>query len=136
MIDEFRGQYYFLSNFYQTSVRYNGLVFNNSEAAFQAQKTLDNHEKEQFINLAAGKAKRLGKKVNLREDWESVKDEIMYEVVRAKFDQNNLIANQLLETGCEELVEGNNWGDHEWGVCGYSENKLGKILMKVREELK
>ena len=61
----------------------------------------------------------------------------MLNVVRAKFDQHPDLAQKLLETGDEELVEGNTWGDRYWGVCGgKGKNMLGKILMRVREELR
>ena len=72
----------------------------------------------------------------LRKDWEQVKDDIMYEVVRAKFIQHPILAQQLLDTRDAELIEGNNWGDTYWGVCnGYGKNMLGRILMRVRDEL-
>lgn len=61
----------------------------------------------------------------------------MYEIVKAKFLQNKEIKEKLLLTGNEELIEGNTWGDRIWGtVNGVGENRLGKILMQVREELK
>jgi ribA/ribD-fused uncharacterized protein len=137
MIDSFRTQYYFLSNFFPCIVTYKGLTYQNSEAAFQAQKVTDIELQKQFTKLNASAAKRLGKQVPLRKDWESVKDEIMYEVVLTKFSQNESLKIQLLKTGNEELVEGNSWHDYEWGVCGgYGQNKLGKILMRVRKELR
>lgn len=61
---------------------------------------------------------------------------IMYEICKAKFRQNPDLAERLISTSDFELIEGNNWGDHIWGVCdGYGENRLGKILMRIREEL-
>ena len=134
MIDKFEGRYAFLSNFFEAPVKFHGLRFRNNEAAFQSMKTSD---REQFVNLRANEAKRLGRKVKLREDWESVKDNIMYEIVVEKFKQNQDLKFKLLDTGDAELVEGNWWNDTYWGVCeGVGENKLGKILMKVREELR
>ena len=71
------------------------------------------------------------------EDWEEVKDQIMYEICLAKFTQNEELKEKLLATGNEELVEGNTWHDTYWGVCNRrGKNKLGKILMRVRSELK
>lgn len=82
-------------------------------------------------------AKRLGRKVKLRDDWEEVKLDIMTEVVSQKFLQHPHLIEMLLQTGDEELVEGNKWGDRFWGVCkGKSENHLGKILMKIRDAYK
>ena len=136
-IKEFRGKYYFLSNFSSYPVTYQGIQYKNNEAAFQSMKVLDEKKRKQFENLPPNKAKALGRRVALRNDWESVKDRIMYEIVKAKFTDNPELANQLLDTGDAELVEGNHWNDTYWGVCkGKGLNKLGKILMRVRDELK
>ncbi|MCH5187032.1 MAG: DUF1768 domain-containing protein [Oscillospiraceae bacterium] len=132
-------RYRFLSNFYETPICFNGLTYTNAEAAFQAQKVLDNEERMRFCSMSAGKAKSWGRKVQLREDWEDVKLELMYGIVKAKFEQNPYIAGRLLETDGLMLIEGNTWGDTYWGVNsknGEGENHLGKILMRVREELK
>ena len=73
----------------------------------------------------------------LRGDWEEVKDNIMYEICKAKFTQNEDLKEKLLATGNDILEEGNTWGDRVWGtVNGVGENRLGKILMRVREELR
>lgn len=97
-IDCFDGEYRFLSNFSNDIVHFKGLLFLNSEAAFQAQKCVVEEDKRQFCDLQPGRAKRLGRKVMLRKDWEQVKDDIMYEVVRAKFLQHPALAQQLLDT--------------------------------------
>ena len=77
-------------------------------------------------------AKRLGRKVKLRDDWEEVKLEIMTEIVSQKFLQHPHLIEMLLQTGDEELIEGN-----KWDVCkGKGENHLGKILMKIRDVYK
>ena len=136
MIDNFRGEYAFLSNFYDAPVEYNGLSFRNSEAAFQAQKTIDEIERVQFTSLDASNSKRLGRAVTLREDWEKVKIRVMYEICYAKFTQNPRLAEKLVATGDEVLIEGNTWNDKFWGVCnGEGMNHLGKILMAIRTEL-
>ena len=138
-IDSFRGKYYFLSNFFPAEVTYNGLTYQNNEAAFQAQKTYSKEERIEFTTLEPRDAKRRGRRVRLRKDWEQVKDRIMEEIVRAKFSQNKELKEQLLATGDAQLVEGNRWNDRYWGVdirSGVGENHLGKILMKVRSELR
>ena len=135
MINKFRGKYYFLSNLYETPVTWNGLTYLNNEAAFQSAKTFS--DRECFTNLDPSSAKKLGRKVQLRSDWENVKDDVMYEICKAKFSQNTELKKRLLSTGNEHLEEGNTWGDKIWGtVNGIGENRLGKILMRIREELR
>ena len=135
-IDSFRGKYFFLSNFYLTEVSFEGLTFQNNEAAFQAMKTLDKGKRVEFTGLDPSSAKRKGRQIKLRKDWEEIKDQIMYEICLSKFNQNEDLKRKLLQTKGIELIEGNDWGDTYWGVCrGRGQNKLGKILMRVREEL-
>ena len=132
-------KYSFLSNFYEVSVTYGGLTYGSNEAAFQAQKCITEKEKILFTECRPSKSKSLGRKVKLRSDWEEVKVGIMEEIVRAKFTQHIELAEKLIATGEKILVEGNHWGDVFWGVdtrTGQGENHLGKILMKVREDLK
>ena len=138
MISSFRDEYFFLSNFYPVEIKLDGIVYPNAETAFQAQKTLDVEERRKFSMLKNPvQAKRLGRKVKLRDDWEEVKLDIMTEVVSQKFLQHPHLIEMLLLTGDEELIEGNKWGDRFWGVCkGKGENHLGKILMKIRDVYK
>lgn len=133
LIDCFDGYYRFLSNFYICPVTYNGITYPNSEAAFQAQKCLE--RANEFLDITPGQAKRLGKRVPLRAGWDDIRDDIMYEVVKAKFEQNPDLLRLLIQTGTAELIEGNTWNDTYWGVCdGIGKNRLGKTLMKVRAE--
>lgn len=134
-IKEFKGQYYFLSNYYNAEVTYNGITYKNNEAAFQAQK--DPKKTSSFAHLDPSQAKRKGRSVKLRHNWDKIKEQIMYEICLAKFTQNENLKLKLLETEDAYLEEGNDWGDKEWGlVNGNGKNKLGKILMKIRDELK
>lgn len=136
MIDRFRDEYYFLSNFYLCPVEYEGQIFNCVESAFQAAKTLDKGEREKFTDMAPTKAKHAGRRVALRSDWETVKVDIMHELIRDKFTRNPELAEMLKATGDEDLIEGNNWNDRFWGVSkGKGQNHLGKILMAVRDEI-
>jgi ribA/ribD-fused uncharacterized protein len=135
-IDCFDGKFAFLSNFFICKVLFDGLLYDNSEAAFQAQKCAIWSDRIKFIDLLPGKSKRLGRKVPLRQDWEQVKDQVMYLVVRTKFTQHPELRAHLLATGETYLEEGNTWDDTYWGVCrGTGQNKLGHILMVVRSEL-
>ena len=136
VIDRFRGEFAWLSNFFPCKLEFEGLTFDNSEAAFQAAKCINPIERTKFVGLAAGKSKRLGKKVGLRPDWNDIRIDVMREVLRAKFGQNKDLAEKLVATGDAELIEGNNWRDFYWGVCnGKGQNHLGKLLMEVRAEL-
>ncbi len=137
MINNFRGKYYFLSNFYNTPVTYEGITYQNNESAFQSAKVIDYDKRKQFADLDPSSAKRKGRHVTLRHDWEQIKDDIMYEICKAKFEQNEELKQKILNTGEKELIEGNTWRDYYWGVCnGRGKNKLGKILMRIREEMK
>lgn len=134
----FRGAFDFLSNFHPARVVVGGICYQNAEAAFQSQKCLDAEERATFANLTAVKAKRRGRQVKLRPDWDAVRLSVMEEVVRAKFTQNPDLAARLIATGTMPLEEGNSFGDTFWGVdvrTGKGENHLGKILMMVREGL-
>ncbi len=134
----FRGSFDFLSNFYPTKVDVDGVCYQNAEAAFQAQKCVEMADRAAFAGLSAAKAKRMGRQVTLRPDWDKVRLAVMEEIIRAKFTQNSDLAARLVATGTMPLAEGNAWGDTFWGVdakTGEGENNLGKILMKIREEL-
>lgn len=133
----FIDDFFFLSNFYLCDITFDGIDYKNSEAAFQAQKCEDTKTKLEFSQLTPGAAKKLGKKVKLREDWEDVKVDIMRKVVKAKFDQNPEIREKLIATGDRCLIECNVWHDMFWGVSsGKGRNMLGRILMDLRKEYK
>ena len=140
MIDTIRcfdGEYAFLSNFYECKVEWEGITYPSTEHAFQAAKVIN--PATRLVIAAAetpGKAKRMGRQVQLRGDWEQVKDMIMYEIVLAKFQQNRELADRLLDTAPATLEEGNTWNDTYWGVCnGVGRNQLGKTLMAVRAHI-
>lgn len=135
MINRFVGEYFFLSNFYECPVEYEGVLYANNEAAFQAQKTLDSKVRESFASLDPIEARNVGRSIKLRSDWEDVKDQVMYEICLAKFSQNPDLMDTLVYTGKRPLEEGNHWNDKYWGtVNGQGENKLGKILMRIRKD--
>lgn len=136
-IDSFRGEYYFLSNFYEVPVTYEGMTFSSNEAAFQAMKSTSPKVRMEFCQLNPSEAKHHGRMITLRKDWEEVKLKIMTDLVRAKFEQHEDLRQKLLATGDAYLEEGNTWGDRIWGtVNGAGANHLGQILMQIREELR
>ena len=136
MIRELKDKYRFMSNFWPAIVSYDGMSFPSVEHAYVAAKTTDRSTRVQICHIpTAGEVKRFGRKLQLRKDWESIKLDVMEDLVRQKFKHPKLRA-QLLETGNEHIQEGNHWNDTFWGVCrGRGENHLGKILMKIRQEI-
>ncbi len=106
------------------------------EAAFAASKTFDIEQRIQIaLAETPGKAKKMGRKVTLRPDWESVKLEVMLELLSQKFS-HPYYKDLLKATGDAYLEETNSWHDIFWGVCnGVGENHLGKLLMQIREVL-
>jgi len=140
IINKFQGYYRFLSNFWGCIVLYEGILYPSVEHAYQAAKSTDRPIRKQFVDdiMSPGQAKRKGNFIKLREDWEQKKVSIMEELVKDKFTRNEDLKIKLLNTGTAELQEGNYWGDTFWGIdltTGKGENHLGKILMKVRENL-
>lgn len=136
MITEFQGEYRFLSNFWPAIVVLDNVQYPSVEHAYMAAKTTDiilrKHIKEQ---PTAAMAKKLGRSLQLRPDWEMIKLGVMESLVRQKFQEPTLKA-KLLQTGDQEIIENNTWNDTFWGVCrGKGSNHLGKILMKVRNEI-
>jgi len=137
-IGSFFGQYRFLSNFYMVPIELGNVQYESSEHAYQAAKTKDKKMRKKIARQpTAWQAKQLGQEIELREDWEERKVEIMYRILRAKFTQHKKLKEMLLATGDAELIEGNTWQDYFWGVCqGKGKNMLGKLLMLLRIELK
>lgn len=124
----------FLSNFYPITIVYNGLTFGSVEAAFQAQKCPERaHE---FCSLSPRDAKRLGKRVPLRSDWEREKIKIMYSLLCIKFSDPYL-QQQLKSTTPHKLEERNTWHDTYWGtdMQGNGKNVLGSLLMVIRDRI-
>ena len=137
-ITSFRDNNAFLSNMFDSPIVLDGVSYKNAEAAFQAGKLEDPALRAQFSELSGADAKKLGRKVKLRENWDDYKVEHMRKVLKAKFEQNPELMKLLQATGDTPLIEGNDWGDRFWGVVtdkyGVSEggNNLGRLLEEVR----
>ena len=143
MIDTFRGEYAFLSNFYSAPVEFNGRLWASVEHAFQAAKVDDETAEQIYLSSNPTVAKRLGRTGIMRPDWDAIKDDVMLACLRSKFQRNPTLHSRLMSTGNEELIEGNYWHDNYWGVCSCAKckekgltglNKLGTMLMQVRKE--
>lgn len=142
-INRFDDEWRFLSNFWPCVIRYEGITYLSNEHYYVAMKTTDLTVRRFISGIStAGQVKRYGRQnVVVRPDWDDVKLQVMEYGLRQKFTDPEL-ANLLLSTDDAKLVEGNTWHDNFFGVCscekcnytGY--NYLGKLLMKVRSDLK
>ena len=136
-----RREYGEFSNFYAAVIEVDGVEYPTTEHYFQAQKFYPDEESMEAVRKAKspGQAAKLGRsrKMPLRKDWEEVKNDIMYEAIKYKFTQHADLNKVLLETGDRELIE-HTKNDRYWadGGDGSGKNKLGELLMKLRDELR
>ena len=145
LIHKFEGEYRFLSNFYLSNV-YDSFItkmlFPSVENAYQASKSLDPDFWKLLTIVTPGKAKRLGKSIKLRDDWEEIKLKVMANLLKEKFKPGSILATKLIDTFDAVLVEGNTWNDKIWGkvllpdgTLGEGKNYLGQLLMGIRKEI-
>lgn len=134
-----RAEHGYLSNFWPTPITLKGVVWPTSEHYFQAQKFAGTAHEEAIRQVHSPMiAARMGRSRTrpLRPDWDTVKEQIMLEALRAKFGQHADLAARLRATGDALLVEHRArdayWGD---GADGRGRNRLGALLMCVRDEL-
>lgn len=133
-------EYGCFSNFSHYGFELGGKWWMTSEHYFQAQK-FHNTKYEEMVRLLDNpmKAAEMGRDRNLplRKDWEEVKDSVMQKAVMEKFQQNKEIREVLLSTDKESIIE-KTTDDYYWGCGkdGSGKNKLGRILMDVREKLR
>lgn len=141
IIDQFKGKYYFLSNFSKHGFTYKEGHYKTVEHFFQAMKTLSAKDRKRIINAKTpSAAKRIGRKVNLRPNWNTLRHKVMKRALFEKFMQNTEFAQKLIDTGDAILIEGNTWHDNTWGNCicpkcndVFGNNWLGQYLMALRE---
>jgi N-glycosidase YbiA len=127
-------------NFSAYPIRLHGKTWTTTEHYFQAQK-FGGTEHEHEIRKAKSPmvAARMGRnrKLPIRRDWESVKEAVMREALRAKFTQYPELRSLLLATGDARLIEHTEnddyWGD---GGDGSGKNRLGYLLMELRAQLR
>lgn len=139
MIQEFQGEYRWLSNFAPVEITLSGIKYSSVEHAYMSAKSDD----EGWKNFCAdstnspGDVKKKSKNITLIDDWLDIKLSVMKDCIRQKFMQTPFKEN-LIATGTQHIQEGNRWGDKFWGVClrtGQGENNLGKLIMEVRDAL-
>lgn len=143
-INDFQGQFRFLSNFYPCKVVLDGIIYGSTESAYQAAKTMDPVLRKEILDAPTfNLAKRLGSRVALRPDWEEVKLGVMEDLLRQKFAPGTGLRAKLDATSPQKLTEGNYWHDNFWGDCictkkdsckRAGQNHLGKLLMRIRDE--
>ena len=149
MINSFKGEYAWASNFASYGFWYDKLWYPSNEHFFQAMKTLVPGERIAISKAKTpGLTKRMcsrngynGFKIILRSDWEAIKNDVMIHGLRQKF-QHPVIAAKLIATHPQRLIEGNWWHDNYWGDCScakctdiHGKNMLGHLLEIVRLEL-
>jgi ribA/ribD-fused uncharacterized protein len=143
MINEFDKDFAFLSNFYPSPFEEFGILFPTVEHYFQAMKAIHFDDMVMIAKTTTpGKAKYMGRHINMRSDWEEIKVDVMRHALERKFENPELRA-KLLSTGETPLVEGNWWHDNTWGDCQcercsrtLGHNLLGKLLMDLRTRIK
>jgi N-glycosidase YbiA len=130
------------SNFWPGPYVIEGKEWPTTEHYFAAMKTLDPVAQEKIRKaVTPGLAKKLGREVVLRDDWDQIKYDVMLTALRAKFgDLYPVLKDKLISTGESDIYEDSPY-DHVWGTgrrgsIGNGQNLLGKALMQVRDELK
>jgi len=133
-------EYGCLSNFSKHPVELDGKTWPTSEHYYQAQK-FDDPELKEKVRKCNGPMRTTmmsrNRKLPMKQNWEHMKENVMTKVLLAKFTQNEDAKQTLLSTGDAVLVEDSPI-DYYWGCGsdGTGKNRLGKLLMKLREELR
>jgi ribA/ribD-fused uncharacterized protein len=113
-------------------------MFPSAAAAYHAHKDPDNSEYVKSLELSQNnddieKAISISR---ISDDWHAKKEEVMYKVLKYKFIQHYSIREVLLNTGLRPIIY-QSPNNIFWGInpLGEGENKLGKALTRIREEL-
>lgn len=132
------GHFEFLGNNYKLPIEFEGIVYKNLQAAYQAQKTEDPQLRATFSQLSAHEAIKAGKTLTLRKNWAQIKVDVMTKLLRIKFNRTGTMAANLRKTEGDQIVEFNYAGETFWGVDHIKggQNNLGKLLMQIRQEIK
>ena len=137
-ISVFEGEHHFLSNFHPATFVWDNILWPTSEHAYQAAKVISHKHRIELASIRGPAAvKQAGKKLPLRQNWDDLKVDVMYEIVLCKFTQNPDLKAKLTATKDAHLEEGNHWKDTFWGICppnsGIGLNHLGEVLMDIRQ---
>ena len=144
-VQGFESEFSFLSNFSACELLYDGHVYKTAEHAFQAAKATNEKDRVYIAEAPTpGEAKRRGRGIELREDWDVIKDKVMLDIIRAKFKNGDCRYRLMkaLSEGYDDFVEDNWWHDNYWGNCKCDrckdiegQNHLGKIILQVANEI-
>lgn len=132
--------YGFFSNFSPHPIYINNEIWKTVEHYFQASKFLDPNiiNKIKLIDSPM-EAKLIGRDIKnqLRDDWETIKEDFMYNGLKHKFMQHPVLMQNLLSTGNDMIIEKSLY-DEYWGSGKNNEgkNRLGFLLMNLRNEIR
>lgn len=133
-INVFQLNHAFLSSLYPCKFTYKDELWPSVENAYQAMKCYNRNDWKSFLTCPPTQARFHVPYFGPRADWKYTKNQIMYDICRAKFQQNRILAKKLMHTG--RAIIRYHSPDVYWGVhLGCGENHLGRILMKVRHDL-
>jgi len=129
-----------LDNFSAHILTIRGVRYPTVEHAYQATKCSNPQGAEEIRNaISPIEAKRLANVVWAAykyEDWDSIKLDVMEDLLRLKLDQHADVREALI-LSADELIEEDSPTDYFWGKgsTGEGENNIGKLWMKIRESL-
>ena len=135
----YEGEFYSFSNFSSFAIEWKGKLWMTSEHVYQSEKFDDEGLKEEIrMTRSAHDSKKVaGKnKDKYRKNWDEIKLNVMEEILREKIKQHPYVMKKLIDSGDREIIE-DSWRDDYWGWGPNKDgqNNLGKIWMKLREEL-
>lgn len=136
-IKAFKGEHVWLSNMYLVNLYYKGLVYPSSENLYHSFKNNSPQWKNTCTKTNPHTLKNRSRKITIVDDWEKIKVDVMRECLVLKFSHQDL-RDKLIATHPCIIEEGNTFGDNFWGVDMFTregENKLGKLLMEIRDKL-
>ena len=139
MINQFRKEYNWLSNFASVDIEFMGRVYPSVENAYMSAKSPEKVWKLFCSNpkTTAAMCKKRSKEIQIRAGWDDMKLQVMEYLLKLKFNQEPY-RTLLKETKDEYIQEGNYWNDKFWGFClktNEGENHLGKLIMEIRKTL-
>lgn len=120
-----------------------GIKYYSVENAYQASKSNDANFRSQISIMDPAMSKKMGRKVELVDNWDEIKVDVMRKCLRQKFGNNDDLKKELIDADENELHEINYWHDNYWGKCGCDKCKdiekmdmMFVLLKEIRKEKK